>query len=224
MPERPPVVVMDETGHSGEDLLEPERPVFAVAPVHISEADAQRVVDAGIGRTQADELKFSGLRRNGAGRDTILEVLSDAALPHETAFVAAAHKPWMLTAKLIDELVEPRMTARGLSIPWYASGAPAQMADDLCRLGPTELGELYDELGVLSARARLHVGGRNTTPRSFASVPRGCRRPRAAEPDSRDDARHRRWARGGVQRARGHARPSNPAGVVPGLLLDRPPR
>jgi hypothetical protein len=147
MPEEPPVVVMDETGHSGENLLDAEQPVFALAAVHISEADAQRVADAALGRTQADELKFSGLRRSGAGRDTILQILSDAALTPETAFVAAAHKPWMLAAKLIDELVEPRMTARGLSIPWYASGAPAQMADDLHRLGPTELGELDDELG-----------------------------------------------------------------------------
>jgi hypothetical protein len=96
--------------------------VFALAAVHLPRADAQQAVAAALGRTQMPELKFAALARSNSGRRNILALLADAALTPENAAVGAAHKPWLLAAKLVDELIEPTMLARGLQVPWYASG------------------------------------------------------------------------------------------------------
>jgi hypothetical protein len=98
------------------------------------------------------------------------------------------------------------------------------MAGDLYRLGPIELGELYDELGrafvplvrdytwegatrLLEALHRCREAVGDHEPLSLIlgtmlDTDTGL----AEEFSERDDAL------------------SNPAGVVPGLLLDRPPR
>jgi hypothetical protein len=57
-----------------------------------------------------------------------------------------AHKSWMLAAKLVDELIEPRMLAKGIQMAWYATGAAKNMAHALFALAPGALGDLHPEL------------------------------------------------------------------------------
>ena len=41
-----PVVAFDESGNSGGNLIDQDQPVFVLASVHVSEADANVVVDS----------------------------------------------------------------------------------------------------------------------------------------------------------------------------------
>jgi hypothetical protein len=126
-----PIVSMDESGNTGENLLDSVQPVFALAGVSLEEDAAEHVIRAALNHTQMTELKFAALRRSAPGRRNILSVIDDVALTVENVAVAVAHKPWMLAAKLVDELVEPRMLAAGRQIEWYASSEHVRMADRL---------------------------------------------------------------------------------------------
>lgn len=143
-----PVVVMDEAGHSGENLLDPEQPVYALAALRVDSEVAEVAVSEALARAQqtTTELKFSSLRRSSAGRKNVLRLLDDLALTGDAAAIVVVDKPWMVASKLIDELVEPRMLAKGLQPAWYASGAAKNMARALYAGAPTALGETYAEL------------------------------------------------------------------------------
>lgn len=143
-----PVVVMDEAGHTGENLLDLDQPVYALAAVRVDVVTAEAAVTDALGRAQRSttELKFSSLRKSNVGRKNVLTLLEDVKLTAEDAAIIVIHKPWMVAAKLIDELVEPRMLAKGIQPAWYASGAAKNMAHALYKLGPRALGETYREL------------------------------------------------------------------------------
>jgi hypothetical protein len=124
-----PVLYMDEAGNTGENLLDRNQPVYALSAVRLEAEPAARAVTAALGRTQMTELKFAKLQRSGAGRRNILTLLGDLDLRPGTAVVAVAHKPWMVAAKLVDELVEARILSRGEQMAWYASGDAQTKAD-----------------------------------------------------------------------------------------------
>jgi hypothetical protein len=168
-----PVVVMDEAGHTGENLVDRDQPVYALAAIRMDEANAESAVTDALGRAQRStkELKFSRLRRSNVGRRNVLTLLEDARLTDEDAAVIVLHKPWVLAAKLIDELVEPRMLEKGLQPAWYATGAAKNMAHALYSLGPRALGEMYDELA-----AAFVATLRDYTPEAAATLVRALKR------------------------------------------------
>jgi hypothetical protein len=136
---------MDEAGNTGENLLDAAQPIYALAGVRVDD-EAHRAITAALARTQLTELKFQRLRTSGVGRRNILKLLDEVELRPGTAAVMVAHKPWMFAAKLVDELIEPRMLAKGIQMAWYATGAAKRMADALFELAPSALGDLYAEL------------------------------------------------------------------------------
>jgi hypothetical protein len=136
---------MDEAGNTGENLLDANQPIYALAAVRVDD-EARSAIDRALGRTQMPELKFQRLRTSHAGRQNILQLLSEAGLRPDTAAVMVAHKPWMLAAKLVDELIEPRMLAKGVQMDWYATRTAKLMADAMFALAPSALGDVYPEL------------------------------------------------------------------------------
>ena len=139
---------MDETGNTGENLLDSAQPIYALAAVCVDEERAQQAVASALRRTEMRELKFQRLRTSGPGRRNMLTLIEGLNLDSESAAMMVVHKPWMLAAKLVDELIEPRMLATGRQMDWYVSGTAKEMADVLFALAPRSLGDLYRELQV----------------------------------------------------------------------------
>ena len=75
--------------------------------------------------------------------------------------------PFMAAAKLVDELIEPRMLARGEQMNWYVSGQAAAMADVVFGRGP-RLGTVYSEL--LSAFVAMLRRYRSVTRDAYESL------------------------------------------------------
>jgi hypothetical protein len=197
-----PVVVMDEAGHTGENLLDSDQPVYALAALQMDEATAKAAVSDAIGRAPRTmtELKFSVLRRSNVGRKNLLTLLHDVGLTPDDAAVIVMHKPFMVASKLIDELVEPRMLAKGLQPTFYATGAAKRMAHSLYELGPRALGEMYDELTasfVAMLRDYTPEAGRGIHPNVAALQDRQPRR--AGERSTRSDDRYPRADERGVR-------------------------
>lgn len=148
MSERRLTVAMDEAGNTGENLLDRQQPVYALAAVRVPQEDAAQTVAAALSRTQMSELKFSRLARSGPGRRNLLQLIAELNLTPNTAAVAVVHKPSMVAFKLVDELVEPRMLQQGQQMEWYSSGDARDMAYAFADRAPRALGELYDELAA----------------------------------------------------------------------------
>jgi Protein of unknown function (DUF3800) len=140
-----PQVFMDEAGNTGENLLDATQPVYALAAIRV-DAQAYAAITTALTRTQMPELKFQRLRSSSAGRRIILELLNEVELRPDNAAVMVVHKPWMLAAKLVDELIEPRMLAKGLQMAWYKTGVARRMAHALFALASGALGDVYPEL------------------------------------------------------------------------------
>ncbi len=136
---------MDEAGNTGENLLDATQPVYALAAIRV-DTQAHAAITAALARTQMPELKFQRLRSSSAGRRIILELLNEVEPRPDNAAVMVVHKPWMLAAKLVDELIEPRMLAKGVQMAWYKTGSARRMAHALFALAPDALGDVYAEL------------------------------------------------------------------------------
>ncbi|MGI8414566.1 MAG: hypothetical protein ACR2QA_19170 [Solirubrobacteraceae bacterium] len=139
------VIIMDESGNTGENLLDANQPIYVLAAVRHDLPGLEAAVADAQARAGFAELKFSALRAAPEGRDIATCLLSGLPLA-EGAAIIVADKPWMLAAKLVDELIEPTMLARGHQMAWIQSGLARDTAELLAHLGRRELGDTYDDL------------------------------------------------------------------------------
>lgn len=110
-----PVIAFDETGNSGQNLLDPEQPVFALASVHLPESRAFELVREVIPKG-ATEAKFSSLRTSKRGRNRILALLREGAFSTSEVKIAIYHKSFMVTTKIVDMLVETWHNRAGIDL------------------------------------------------------------------------------------------------------------
>ncbi|MFE1367746.1 DUF3800 domain-containing protein [Streptomyces anulatus] len=129
-----PVVYADESMNSGQNLLDPNQPVFSVAGVHLPDDLAASIVDeirAQIPPSQK-EPKYTSLVRSSGGRKALMRAF--AQLPEGSVRVSYAHKGFMVATKMVDILVEPLAHRDGLNL--YENGA-LQLAGMLHLIGVT---------------------------------------------------------------------------------------
>ena len=123
---------VDESGNSGQNLLDAQQPVFVLAAVHLGDADASRLASMLAGG--ADEAHYTRMRKRPGGQERILQVVGDSALAPDSVRVSALHKPFMAVAKLVDLLLEPIVAAAGRDL--YADGSHLELSNMLFALGP----------------------------------------------------------------------------------------
>lgn len=129
---------MDESGNTGQNLLDSEQPIFALASVLLTETDAGDLVTRVLG-TSGPEAKFTSLRRSRRGRARVLDLFNSPLLTSETVKLAAYHKRFALCAHLVDLLVEPAAHHDGLNL--YKDGTSHAFAELLHWTMPVLLGE-----------------------------------------------------------------------------------
>ncbi|RKS05986.1 uncharacterized protein DUF3800 [Nocardiopsis sp. Huas11] len=129
-----PVVYVDESSNSGENLLDPNQPVFTVAGVHLPDDAASATVAEVRSRlpTTQGEPKYGSLARAGRGREALLWAF--AQLPPDSVRVYVVHKRFMVITKLVDLLVEPLAHADGFNL--YEDDQALGLANMLHACGP----------------------------------------------------------------------------------------
>lgn len=110
-----PVVVFDEAGNTGNNLTDPDQPIFVLASLNIPADTAEALVGS-----QAHELKFKKLKKSAAGRRKIIELLNSSYLTPETMILSAIHKPFMIITKMVDLLIEPLYRSARMNL--YSQG------------------------------------------------------------------------------------------------------
>ena len=132
-----PIVAFDESGNTGENLLDRAQPLYCLASVHLELDQASRLAATNSG--QGQELRFARLRRSDSGRQRILTVLRARCITSESARITPVHKPFMVAAKLFDLVMEPTLHESGINV--YERGFHKAYANILYRRGPNACGE-----------------------------------------------------------------------------------
>ena len=119
-------VAFDESGNTGGDLLNPQQPVFALASICLSCAQARQLLKP-LRTAQTQEVKFSRTRRTHAGRKSIVNLLANQALRNHCPQISIVHKRYMVVTKIVDLLVETLAHEDGLDL--YKDGANIAMSN-----------------------------------------------------------------------------------------------
>jgi hypothetical protein len=139
-----PTVAFDEAGNTGQNLLDVTQPVFVTYGVCLSDSEIGELRDL-LGWAEEEELHFSRLKRSRAGRDRIVQLFGSPLITDRRAKGFAVHKPYMVTTKVIDMLMEELAHRSGLNM--YEDGGAHATANLFWTVGPVFCGEkLYAEM------------------------------------------------------------------------------
>lgn len=141
-----PFIAFDESGNTGQDLLNPNQPMFSLASVYLSDADTEEAINILTTQT-GQEIKFSNLVRSTAGRQRVLSFLQSPYAKIDKAKIYVIHKRYMVVGKIVDLLIEPLAHRDGLNL--YQQGCNIAMANLYYTCLPTVCGddEFNDFLG-----------------------------------------------------------------------------
>jgi len=112
-------IYVDESGFTGEDLINQDQPVFVLASVSLSDENANRLISDCFSGVRANELKHASLAKGHRGREMVVEFLKHLEPAHGAVYVV--HKEFCLLTKLVDLWLEPALHAS--NIDFYEGGA-----------------------------------------------------------------------------------------------------
>ena len=137
-------IAIDESGHSGSNLIRPEEPILVLGSVSVT-TDQITELEALFGPMQASEWKFSNFRRRRRYLELFCKFLKLDWVGPSTIQIYAIHKRYMAVAKLVDLLVEPQARRDGLNL--HEQGGALAMTNLFYTTWPVFLGdELFNRL------------------------------------------------------------------------------
>lgn len=110
------LVYLDESGYTGEDLLNPEQPIFVVASTTLMDDEAKSLVDACFSSVRAAELKHVTLAKRASGQDRVLKFIEQATKKPERFATMFVHKEFAVLTKMVDLWVESAMHEDGVDL------------------------------------------------------------------------------------------------------------
>ena len=108
-------VFFDESGYTGDDLLNGDQPVFVLASSDLSDVDARRFIKEYFNGIQADELKHSTLASRPRGQQRIVEFIRATSDSGHFA-VAVFHKEFVLVTTIVEWWVEESTRRHGINL------------------------------------------------------------------------------------------------------------
>lgn len=145
------IVYLDESGYTGQNLLDPAQPVFVGASTKLSNEAAEALVSACFPSVRARELKHSALSRRPRGQEQIVRLFKSIC-PDDFA-VSIAHKEFVTIALLVDYWVEPAMREDGINL--YDRGGNLALCNTLYQILRLCLSEADRQRFLLSAENML---------------------------------------------------------------------
>jgi len=129
-------VYFDESGNTGQDLLNLADPVFTLCSCRLHPKQEAQAL-AHFASYQGPELKFTRLRKGDKGRQAILAFLEAPEVTASSFAAFVTHKPFMIVTKYCDIVVEPSMRHAGLD--FYKRGLNVATANLLTTTMPVFL-------------------------------------------------------------------------------------
>ncbi|HXK40040.1 MAG TPA: hypothetical protein VJ837_04370, partial [Candidatus Paceibacterota bacterium] len=133
-----PEVAFDESGNSGQNLLDREQPIFALAGVLFSGEEVSEIREL-LGWADDEELHFVRLRKSKEGRARILKLLGSSFATADHVKTMGIHKAFMVMTKIVDMLIEPVAYRDGVDL--YEDGGHLATSNLMHITIPSRLGE-----------------------------------------------------------------------------------
>src|SRR5262245_22438821 len=102
-------VFLDESGYSGNNLLDDQQPLFSVATLGLPETECQELKKKHFSNSKLSELKHSSLARKPIGKQMVPSFFEDVLSCAGATCCYVLHKRTALVRKLVDHLVEPTL-------------------------------------------------------------------------------------------------------------------
>ncbi len=119
-------ISFDEAGNTGQHLTNPDQPLFTLASINLSDAEAIQLL-SNVRGSDNHEAHYVKLRKSNKGRRNMISLLSDPLIAKKYVKVGVYHKRYMVMAKAIDLLVEPMAANDGIDL--YSNGACLAMSN-----------------------------------------------------------------------------------------------
>jgi uncharacterized protein DUF3800 len=114
-------VFFDESGYTGEDLINKDQPVFVLASTILDDSEAKVIVQDIFKGVQAQELKHSSLKKTFSGQRRLIEFLKVLKQFADKVGTNISHKEYELVCMLVEWWVEPYCHQDGIDL--YEKGA-----------------------------------------------------------------------------------------------------
>lgn len=114
----------DESGNTGDNLLDINQPYFCLASNNYSEDEAEKLLS--YITTQADEIHFKTLIKSKTHQNSILKLFNDDLIGRDRIIYTYADKAFALLIRLVDALIEPHYFNYGIDFygnqdnKWYS--------------------------------------------------------------------------------------------------------
>ncbi len=133
-----PLIAFDESGNTGQDLINPDQPIFALASVCISDSDADDIL--GNLKTQREqEVKFTSLLQSQPNQEKIISFFQSDLINPKNVKLNIIHKSCMIVGEVVDLLYEPLAHRDGIDL--YQRGANIGLTNLLYTTLPVVCGE-----------------------------------------------------------------------------------
>lgn len=132
-------VFFDESGNTGQNLMDEADPVFVLASCSFQAGEEQELAShfRRMPQFNLPELKFRSLRKSPAGQRAVLDFLRSTTVTSKTAAAVVFHKPHLVVTKYCDLVIEP--AARKAGVDFYARGLNIATANLLTTTMPVFL-------------------------------------------------------------------------------------
>jgi Protein of unknown function (DUF3800) len=122
-----PTFYIDETGFTGEDLMEPNQTIFVEATHDYTEAETSEIINSIFKDVHSDELKFRALSRRPAHQARVIEFIEQMAKAPNRVASWVAHKEYAMLTMVVEWWVEPLAHQTGLNL--YKDGGNQALAN-----------------------------------------------------------------------------------------------
>jgi hypothetical protein len=124
-----PTFYVDETGFTGEDLLEVNQPIFVQATHDYKQAETETIISSIFNGVKATELKYNSLARRPAHQERVIELIKFLAAEPNRVATWVAHKEYAAVTMIVEWWIEPLAYITGLNL--YKDGGNQAMANML---------------------------------------------------------------------------------------------
>lgn len=115
-------IYIDESGNTGQDLLNQDQRVFILSSNNFNDSELNELKAI---FNECNELHFVKLKKSEKGRKAIIDFLNHKLITEKNIFSIVAHKEIIVTGQIVDQLIEPVLFDRGIDIYKYGENIAA---------------------------------------------------------------------------------------------------
>lgn len=141
------MLYFDESGNSGDNLLDESQPSYLLLSHDYTEEEARIILQPLMKLSKAAELHFKTIKKYSSRQKALLACINHPLIQPDRIFFYVAHKDFMITIQLVDKLVETLLYDHDIDI--YKEGLNLSTANILYIMGTTAWDkQLFKEMCV----------------------------------------------------------------------------